>query len=554
MVEIRIKELIVDEIIHPPTNNMLKESQGGTKMVVIGKPGCFAKDTKVLMYDGSIKNIQDIVIGDGVMGDDSTIRTVTDVCFGNEEMYTIHPKFGQSVCVNKSHILSLIKINGIKDRGIRLNIKLEDFLNFPPNIQNNWGWYRTNVKFKYQPTTIDPYLYGFISNGSVNLTKQHYLQNCGYQFKFYKDYISTSIVIPTEYYINSIKTRISLLSGIIDSYGTFNKITKRYMIESYSEEYIDQLLFICSSLGYYSSKINNWKSNFITNESNIIYTCYIYPNVNQMLQTRILNPEYNNIEFSGYFTTPFQIEKKYSNQDYYGIEIDDNHLFLLSDCSVVHNTGKTTLISSLFYEKKHIFPIGQIYSGTEDSNGFWQTIFPSTFVFNKLNVENIEKLIKRQKYAKKHLPNPWAILLLDDCTDDPKLLNTPLFQNIFKNGRHWKMLFILSLQYAGDIRPVIRTNVDVVFILREPNIRNRMILYNNYASCIPSFSIFCEIMDFITVDYTALVINNASISNDWTDNVFYYKAKVPPSDFKMGSKAFWEYHYNRCDPDKNDLI
>ena len=49
-------------------------------------------------------------------------------------------------------------------------------------------------------------------------------------------------------------------------------------------------------------------------------------------------------------------------------------------------TGKTTLISSLLYAKKHIFPIGLVMSGTEDSNGYYKKIFPSTFVYNKLSI------------------------------------------------------------------------------------------------------------------------------------------------------------------------
>ena len=53
-------------------------------------------------------------------------------------------------------------------------------------------------------------------------------------------------------------------------------------------------------------------------------------------------------------------------------------------------TGKTTLITSLLYQKKHIFPIGMVQSGTEDSNGHYRKIFPSSFVYNKLNEERVE--------------------------------------------------------------------------------------------------------------------------------------------------------------------
>ena len=95
-------------------------------------------------------------------------------------------------------------------------------------------------------------------------------------------------------------------------------------------------------------------------------------------------------------------------------------------------TGKTTLITDLLYHKKHIFPIGLVVSGTEDSNGHYSQIFPSNFVHNKLYNNLIQNFIDRQKLSKKYLANPWSILILDDCTDNPKLFNDPLYQGIFK--------------------------------------------------------------------------------------------------------------------------
>jgi hypothetical protein len=210
-------------------------------------------------------------------------------------------------------------------------------------------------------------------------------------------------------------------------------------------------------------------------------------------------------------------------------------------------TGKTTLISSILYAKKHIFPVGMVMSGSEDSNGFYRKIFPSTFVYNDYDEDKIKDFIKRQKFAKEHLINPWSVLLLDDCTDDPKIFNNPLQQGMYKRGRHWKMLYILSLQYAMDVRPVIRTNVDGVFILREPILKNRKSLWENYASIIPDFTLFCQIMDQLTTDYTAIYIHNASKSNNWQDCVYYYKAKIPPSDFRFGCADYWKFHNHRYD-------
>ena len=211
-------------------------------------------------------------------------------------------------------------------------------------------------------------------------------------------------------------------------------------------------------------------------------------------------------------------------------------------------TGKTTLISNLLYHKRHIYPTGMVMSGTEDSNGFYGKIFPDAFVYDELNEERIESFIKRQKLAKLHLQNPWSILLIDDCTDDPKILKKKVFQGLYKNGRHWKMMFILSLQYCMDIPPVIRTNVDGTFILRESSLRNRKSLWENYAGIIPDFTLFCDIMDEITDDYTALYIHNCKQSNRLEDCIFWYKINPNlPSSFKLGCQDYWDFNNERCE-------
>lgn len=213
-------------------------------------------------------------------------------------------------------------------------------------------------------------------------------------------------------------------------------------------------------------------------------------------------------------------------------------------------TGKSVLIASLFYAKKHIFPVAMVMNGTEDSTQFYSEIIPSSFIFNNYDEEQVKKFVQRQKLSKQYIKEyPWAVLLLDDCTDEPGIFRKPLQQGLYKRGRHWKMLYILSLQYSMDVRPVIRTNVDGVFILREPNLRNRKVMYENYAGIIPEFKLFCDILDEITDDHTALYINNATKTNNWKDCVFWYKAPAKlPENFRFGADEIWDFHNARFDP------
>jgi hypothetical protein len=104
-------------------------------------------------------------------------------------------------------------------------------------------------------------------------------------------------------------------------------------------------------------------------------------------------------------------------------------------------------------------------------------------------------------------------------------------------------MLIITMQYPLGIPPNLRTNIDYVFILREPYINNRKRIYENYAGMFPTFESFCQVMDQCTENHECLVINNNSKSNKLTDQIFWYKAEAH-TNFKLGSKEFWELSKN----------
>lgn len=196
-------------------------------------------------------------------------------------------------------------------------------------------------------------------------------------------------------------------------------------------------------------------------------------------------------------------------------------------------TGKSVLIKHLLYAKQNLIPTGLVISGSEDSNKFYSKLFPDLFIYDQFNLNIITKLKTRQKIAKEYLNNSWAVFVMDDCMDDVKIFTEPLMIGLFKNSRHWNLLSIFANQYVFDFKPTIRTNIDGVFIFREPNQANRKKIYENFASIIPTYKLFCDIMDLITGNFTCLYIDNQSQSNVWTDCVYYFKAQEIP-DFTFG--------------------
>ena len=97
-------------------NKKLREGNSrGCNIALVGKPGvgkCLHPDTGVIMWDLTIKPAREIVAGDLLLGDDSTPRRVLSTITGQEEMFCVQQEFGETYCVNRSHILTLRNRSG----------------------------------------------------------------------------------------------------------------------------------------------------------------------------------------------------------------------------------------------------------------------------------------------------------------------------------------------------------------------------------------------------------------------------------------------------------
>lgn len=570
--------------------------KNGVKIVVIGKPGCFTPGTEVLMYDGSIKKVEDVMVGDVLMGDDgSTPRTVHTLYHDWDEMYEIVPKRGTPYTVNQNHPL-VLKSKGYgkfpKDEIVEISVR--EYLHKSKFWKNNFHCFRASgiTCWKDNNLEIDPYFLGVwlgdgtsatlditnIDNEILDYCEQYILglglcwkkrENAKYRYSvtsetstknsnkllnsFKKLNLLNNKHIPQNYKISSENTRLQLLAGLIDTDGSWDKKGKGFDFIQKNKHLVNDIVFIARSLGF-SANIKECKKSCMykgEKKEGTYYRVFIQgTNINKIPVKIERKKVYDKIiKYKNPLTCSFDVIPK-GYGEFYGFEIDGNKRFCLASFEVTHNTGKSTCIQDIIASKSHITPVAQIFSGTEDSNHFYSEKFPGVCVYNKLDEKAVENFVTRQKAAMKYLENPWAIQIIDDCTDDPKILTKPLFQSYYKNGRHWKMVHILSLQYCLDIRPNIRTNIDYTFILRETNLKNRKSLHENYAGCIDNFQDFCDIMDQITEDYTALVINNRVQSNKIEDCIFWYKAnpnRLPPN-WKFGHPSAWDFHNERFNP------
>ena len=356
-------------------------------IIIAARPGmgkCLGKGTNILMFDGLLQKVEDIHVGDLLMGDDSTPRKVLSIARGQEKMYWIHQNKAMSYRVNESHILSLKRSRneGNHKQGDVLNITVKDYIAKSDKFKSNYKGYKVAVEFKEKPLTLEPYYLGLwlgdghsysqritnidnevieflngyatrleselVEYNQENRTPNYSIVN---RNKFVSEEFNTCIQselrqldliqnkhIPQEFLINSTKNRLQLLAGIIDSDGYYTSEFNCFEIVQKNKKLAKQIKFLCDSLGFRASFKNKKTSIKSTGFVGEAFRIRIFGNLDS-IPTKIDRKKaraWNAIV--DWKVSGIKVEEDIVD-DYYGFEIDGNRLFLLEDMTVTHNTA-----------------------------------------------------------------------------------------------------------------------------------------------------------------------------------------------------------------------
>lgn len=257
----------------------------------LGTGKCHAKDTPILMYDGTIKMVQDVRIGDLLMGDDSTPRRVLSLASGIDDLYDVIPKKGDKYTVNSEHILCL-RSQGDRDTVIQMEAR--DFVALPEPRRAELQGYRVGVEFPEQAVPSDPYEIGQVPDE-----------------------------IPRAYLINSRAHRLRLLAGIIDAAGRVNLADGYVAVGPLVSA--NDVQFLARSLGLAADR--DGQTVLISGDlSEVPVLCHRLPEKTDALVVGI------DVKPAG-------------RGRYYGFTIDGNNRYLLGDFTVTHNTCTAITIS-----------------------------------------------------------------------------------------------------------------------------------------------------------------------------------------------------------------
>ncbi len=385
----KVKEQILLYLNMKLTNPNAK----GYNLALLGDKGvgkCFALNTKILMYDGNIKNVQDVKLYDKLIGPRNIEITVTQLITSMDVMYTIHQPWAESYKVCKGHLLTLRCIKNINKfytyiynvqsykQGDIINIPVEIFYSYSQQLQNKFSAVQVSIEIKNGiDFEIPLYLLGMWYGGCDPNTVDFAIvknDNIFNAFKIYTKKYNTifSIIYTTENLMNitleshgehsfknvlkklnlwgrytilqqfkylSYRHKLEFIAGFIDVNGIveYSHNTITCLAIGGDDNYIDDLIFLIRSTGLYSKKQGNSIKIFGTSELLLQIPSMIY------------NQPYNDHLFKIHNITV----TREGIEQYYGFEVNENsnHLFLLQDCTVVHNCFAPNTMIRMFNGK-----------------------------------------------------------------------------------------------------------------------------------------------------------------------------------------------------------
>jgi len=368
---------------------MRQAAKEGHKRIVIQAPcgfgKCHGKGTEIIMYDGSLRKVEDLRSGDLLMGPDSQPREVLSTSTGYGPLFRVVPRKGEPFVCNDIHVLSLKRssFSTKKDkqkvsfkRPTVVNIPLDEYLRSTRTFKSLHRLWRVPVDFPTQPEqVIPPYIMGLwlgdgtsrrvaVTTADIEIV-QEFLQfgkdlglklrverntdnsvnlhlvrrNGAVQNKALVALQSSGLIrnkhIPAAYKLASKEDRLCLLAGIIDTDGAYIKCC--YTVHQKSRVLADDIAFVGRSVGLCVS-ISEVQKRCVNNGKIGTYYAVNISGDTSMIPCRIPRKKSaKRVIDKDPLVSGFSVES-IGYGTFYGFTLSGDGLYLLRDFTVTHNT------------------------------------------------------------------------------------------------------------------------------------------------------------------------------------------------------------------------
>lgn len=392
-----VAELVEAKWLHGEGQKLTKRQAELAKKIglsIASGHNCHGAGTRVMMYDGSTKAVEDVEEGDLLMGDDETEREVLELYRGEDELYRVEYPDGESYDVNSEHSLCLVatQSHGKQKVGEINEVPMREY------VKKSNRWKRTNVGYRVgikdwpyynHNLQIPPYVLGiWLGDGAEKHTtlfgidpepiaawkawgdslglkyrkrsdKEHHLNNLwnNHGLKLFRHYsLIGNKHIPKQYMFAPLEDRRELLAGLIDTDGYLEYTGIRFSIIQKRRHLAEQIVFLARSLGHHATireKNKSWSWNG-EKKAGTYYEVGITRGIHD-IPTRIPRKRAQKSERGRKLHFNFSV-RSMGKGKYYGFEVDGNHRYLLSDFTVTRNTGKDKFLAGVYLWFLTCFP------------------------------------------------------------------------------------------------------------------------------------------------------------------------------------------------------
>jgi 5S rRNA maturation endonuclease (ribonuclease M5) len=353
-------------------NEKLKGMRHGEITLFTSGTGCHGLGTEILMYNGSIKRVEEIVVGDLVMGDDNTPRTVLELKRGSEQLFEVSIRGKDKFICNASHILSVVN----NDTEGRWGLSENQVVDVPLTEYLNWSDKRKHLSKTFKagalefnnntPLPMHPYMLGvWLGDGysagarlsnegdeivvkllelGVPVKKHETAYSWGLGNEFQQNLKGLNLIdnkhIPEIYLTASIENRLELLAGLLDTDGTLTH--NCYEFSQKSIEFTKQVIRLANSLGFQATHSEQKENKF-----GICQRVWISGDGLERIPVAI---ERKKASARLQVKNPLRFKteiRPLDVGDFYGFTLDGNGRYVLGNFIVTHNSGKSTIMREI---------------------------------------------------------------------------------------------------------------------------------------------------------------------------------------------------------------
>lgn len=374
-------------------------SRGVRSTLIVLATGCHAIGSKVLTADGNVVAVENVHVGDFLLGMDGTPRRVIAVHHGEKPCYEITPTKGNPFVVTEDHVLSLVKTTIRRDGfpsqagGGIVDVSVKDYISRSRTFKHRHKLFRSSMlDFPVDEASlpIPPYIVGvLLGDGglrhAINVTTaepevlgelRSYAASLGYALRAEPAGLANTWIfqtgeggrkgsrlrrmlaqtgllgcgsgekhIPRQYLTASSFHRLELLAGLVDtdgsksSNGSCDYITK-------SPRLADGICFLCRSLGLAAYSHPCEKTIKSIGFRGTYYRVSISGDLS-VIPTRVPRRKFGaRLQKKSVLRTGFSV-RPVGVREYFGFTVDGDNRYLLDDFTVTHNCGKTIVFSHL---------------------------------------------------------------------------------------------------------------------------------------------------------------------------------------------------------------